>query len=43
MRRSFTPGEDVIGAKGEDVIGAKGEDVIGATSTVIPVPVVGLA
>jgi hypothetical protein len=33
MRRSFPPGEDVIGAKGEDVIGAKGEDVIGATST----------
>jgi hypothetical protein len=33
MRRSFPPGEDVIGVKGEDVIGAKGEDVIGATST----------
>ncbi len=33
MRRSFPPGEDVIGVKGEDVIGAKGEDVIGTTST----------
>jgi hypothetical protein len=30
MRRSFPPGEDVIGVKGEDVNGAKGEDVIGA-------------